>query len=71
LHSNLQYLGQTGSRLALCRLGAARAQARFDKAAATLNYQKLLEIWKNADADFIPDQEARRELAALNPQAKD
>lgn len=50
---------------ALCLLGTARAQSHFDKAAATQSYQKLLDIWKNADADFIPVQEARRELAAL------
>ena len=49
----------------LCLLGTARAQAQFDTAAATKSYQQLLDIWKNADADFIPAQEARRELAAL------
>jgi hypothetical protein len=31
----------------------------------------LLDIWKNADADFIPAPEARRELAALSAQPKD
>jgi serine/threonine protein kinase len=50
----------------LCLLGTARAQTQFDKAAATRSYQQLLEIWKNADADFIPAQEAKRELAALS-----
>jgi eukaryotic-like serine/threonine-protein kinase len=54
----------------LCLLGTARAQAQFDKAAATKNYQQLLDIWKNADPDFIPAQEAKRELSALNPQSK-
>jgi serine/threonine protein kinase/Flp pilus assembly protein TadD len=49
----------------LCLLGTARAQAQFDKAAATKSYQQLLDIWKNADPDFIPAQEARREFAAL------
>jgi serine/threonine protein kinase/Flp pilus assembly protein TadD len=49
----------------LCLLGTARAQAQFDRAAATRSYQQLLDIWKNADPDFIPAQEARRELAAL------
>jgi len=49
-----------------CLLGTARAQAQLDKAAAMRTYQQLLDIWKNADADFIPAQEARRELAALN-----
>ena len=50
----------------LCLLGTARAQAQFDRAAATRSYQQLLDIWKNADPDFIPAQEARRELAALS-----
>jgi eukaryotic-like serine/threonine-protein kinase len=54
----------------LCLLGEARAQAQFDRAAATRTYQQLLDIWKNADADFIPAQEARRELAALSAAAK-
>ncbi len=49
----------------LCLLGAARAQAQFDKAAAIRSYQQLLDIWRNADADFIPLEEAKRELAAL------
>jgi serine/threonine protein kinase len=51
---------------ALCLLATARAQSHFDKAAATRSYQQLLEIWKNADADFVPAQEAKRELAALS-----
>jgi hypothetical protein len=51
-------------------LGTARAQAEFDKPAATKSYQQLLEIWKSADADFTPAQEAKRELAALAAQAK-
>jgi hypothetical protein len=46
-------------------LGIARAQAHFDKVAALRSYQQLLEIWKNADADFVPLQEAKREMAAL------
>jgi eukaryotic-like serine/threonine-protein kinase len=49
----------------LCLLGTARAQAQFDKAAATKTYQQLLDIWKNADPDFIPAQEAKHEFAAL------
>jgi eukaryotic-like serine/threonine-protein kinase len=53
----------------LCLLGTARAQGQFDKAAATRSYQQLLDIWKNADSDFIPAQEAKRELAALTGQA--
>jgi serine/threonine protein kinase/Flp pilus assembly protein TadD len=55
---------------AFCLLGTARAQAQFDKAAAIKSYQQLLDIWKNADGDFIPAQEARKEFAALNAQAK-
>ena len=55
---------------ALCLLGTARAQAQFDKSTAAKSYQQLLDIWKNADADFIPAQEARRELAALTALAK-
>jgi eukaryotic-like serine/threonine-protein kinase len=54
----------------LCLLGTARAQAQFDKAAAVKSYQQLLDIWKNADADFIPAQEARRELTALTNPSK-
>ncbi len=54
----------------LALLGTARAQATFDKAAAIASYQKLFDLWKNADADFIPAQEARRELAALTTTAK-
>ena len=61
--------GPTGTTQAadyvLCLLGTARAQAHFDKAAATRSYQQLLDIWKTADADFVPAQEAKRELAAL------
>ncbi len=49
----------------LCLLGTARAQAQFDKAAAKKSYQQLLVIWKSADPDFGPAQEAKRELAAL------
>jgi serine/threonine protein kinase/Flp pilus assembly protein TadD len=49
----------------LCLLGTARAQSHVDKAAAIRSYQQLLDIWKDADSDFIPAQEARRELAAL------
>jgi serine/threonine protein kinase len=54
----------------LCLLGTARAQAQFDKAAATKSYAQLLDIWKNADADFVPAQEARRESAALTSAPK-
>ena len=49
----------------LCLLGTARAQSHFDKSAATRTYQQLLEMWKNADTDFVPAQEAKRELTML------
>ena len=66
--------GGTGASQApdygLCLLGTARAQAQFDKTAATRSYQQLLEVWKSADADFVPAKEAHRELAALSGQAK-
>jgi len=66
--------GATGasqtSDYSLCLLGTARAQAQFDRGAATRNYQQLLDLWKGADADFIPAQEARREFAALSTQPK-
>jgi len=55
---------------ALCLLGTARAQAQTDRAAAARSYEQLLLLWKNADADFIPAQEARREQAALAAQSK-
>jgi hypothetical protein len=64
--------GATGSSqvpdYALCLLGTARAQTQTDRAAASRTYEQLLQIWKNADADFIPTQEARREQAALSAQ---
>jgi hypothetical protein len=50
----------------LCLLGTARAQSHFDKETAKHSYQQLLDIWKTADADFKPLQEAKREFAALN-----
>ena len=53
----------------LCLLGTARAEAQFDRATAARNYKRLLDIWKNADPDFTPAQEARRELAALPASA--
>jgi tetratricopeptide (TPR) repeat protein len=50
---------------ALCLLGTARAQAHLDKGAAVRTYQQLLDLWKTADADFTPLQEAKKELATL------
>jgi serine/threonine protein kinase/Flp pilus assembly protein TadD len=57
-----------GSDYALCLLGTARAQTQTDPAAAGRTYEQLLQIWKNADPDFIPAQEARREQTALAAQ---
>jgi hypothetical protein len=53
---------------ALCLLGAARAQSKTDPAASARTYEQLLLLWKNADADFIPAQDARREQTALAAQ---
>ena len=55
---------------ALCLLGTARAQSQTDRAAAARTYEQLLQLWKNADPDFIPAQEARREQTALAAQNK-
>ena len=55
---------------ALCLLGTARAQTQIDRAAATRSYEQLLLLWKNADPDFIPAQEARREQTALAAVSK-
>jgi tetratricopeptide (TPR) repeat protein len=45
-------------------LGLARAEnAMGDKAAATDTYRELLEIWKNADLDYAPEEEARRNVS--------
>ncbi|MGA2694832.1 MAG: protein kinase [Terriglobales bacterium] len=49
----------------LCMLGTARAQAQVDKSAAITTYQKLADVWKNADADYAPARDAKKELAAL------
>jgi hypothetical protein len=46
-------------------LGTARAQAQVDKTAAIATYQKLLDVWKNADADYAPARDAKKEMAAL------
>ena len=55
-----------GSSYGMAQLLAARAQAMAgDKAAATASYQKVFEIWKNADADLPPLVAAKKEYAAL------
>ncbi len=51
---------------AMATLLTARAQAmKGDKAAASQSYQRVIELWKNADAGFKPLEEAKHELAAL------
>jgi class 3 adenylate cyclase/tetratricopeptide (TPR) repeat protein len=50
----------------MAMLLAARAQAmEGDKAGATATYQKVIDVWKNADAGFKPLADAKKELAAL------
>jgi hypothetical protein len=57
--------GQTPS-YGMATLLAARAQAMAgDKSSATKSYQRVMELWKNADAGFKPLEDAKRELAAL------
>jgi hypothetical protein len=41
-----------------------------DKAAASNTYQQLLDIWKTADADFKPREQAQRELTDLQRNGK-
>jgi tetratricopeptide (TPR) repeat protein len=42
-------------------LGLARAESAMgNKVAATDNYRKLLQIWKNADPGYAPKEEAQR-----------
>jgi hypothetical protein len=49
----------------------ARAQAMAgDKQGANNTYRQLLEIWKTADADFKPREEAQHELADLQRNGK-
>jgi class 3 adenylate cyclase/tetratricopeptide (TPR) repeat protein len=46
---------------------SARAQVMLgDKASATKNYQRVIDLWKNADPGFKPLADAKKELAALN-----
>jgi hypothetical protein len=50
----------------LSRLGLARAQAMSsDKENARISYKQLLDYWKDADNDYKPAIEARREYQAL------
>jgi tetratricopeptide (TPR) repeat protein len=51
-------------------LGRARAAAGSnDVAAAIRHYEMLLAVWKDADADLEPLQEARREYARLRSRS--
>jgi tetratricopeptide (TPR) repeat protein len=48
--------------------GLARAESAMgDKAAATKTYRDLLQIWKDADPDYAPAEEARRNLSTPSP----
>jgi tetratricopeptide (TPR) repeat protein len=48
-------------------LGLARAQsAGGDKKAATESYRELLKIWKSADPDYAPGEEARRYVSTTS-----
>lgn len=48
-------------------LGLARAEtAMGDKAAASQTYRQLLEIWKNADPDYLAQEDVQRSLSALS-----
>src|SRR5436309_6772859 len=61
--------GATQTRdYSLCLLGTGGAQSHIDKAAANRSYQQILAIWKDADPNFVPAQEAKREFAALSAQ---
>ena len=51
-------------------LGLARAQSAMgDKAAAAQTYSQLLEIWKNADPDYVAREDVQRSLSALSHAA--
>ncbi len=64
--------GATGAAQApdytLCLLGTARAQAQFDRAAATRSYQQLLDTWKGADPDLFPHR--KRGVNSLRSRLK-
>jgi tetratricopeptide (TPR) repeat protein len=51
-------------------LGLARAESAMgDKAAAGQSYRRLLEIWKNADPDYMAQENVQRNLSALSDLA--
>jgi tetratricopeptide (TPR) repeat protein len=48
-------------------LGLARAESAMgDKAAAAQTYRQLLEIWKNADPDYVAQENVQRNFSALS-----
>jgi tetratricopeptide (TPR) repeat protein len=51
-------------------LGLARAESAMgDKAAAAKTYTELLQIWKNADPDYAPKEEAQRYVSSASHAA--
>lgn len=59
-------LGLTSPILPLSRLGLARAYANAGDFAASLQtYDEVLAQWKDADPDYVPLVEARREYSEL------
>ncbi len=68
-HKIQSYPGITGSCWSgpLSKLGAARAAAQAGSISeAKLNYQKFLELWKDADAGIPVYKEAKAEAAKLH-----
>jgi tetratricopeptide (TPR) repeat protein len=63
LTSGRIYSGQLYA-LSFCRLGLI-AEKLGDKAAARRNYEKFLEIWKDADPGLPEVEDAKRRLAGL------
>ncbi len=48
-------------------LGLARAESAMgDKAAAAQTYRQLLEIWKNADPEYVAQENVQRNFSALS-----
>jgi len=48
-------------------LGLARSESLMgDKTAASQTYRQLLDIWKNADPDYVAQQNIQRNLSALS-----
>jgi hypothetical protein len=48
-------------------LGLARAESAMgDKAAAAETWRHLLGIWKNADPDYVAQENVQRNISALS-----